>query len=143
MSILERAGIDQCVKFYLIKNDEVPKIGPDTDFFVAPQKHVTLTIPNGTTLTTRDVVVLGSLTIQSSDMTNTAIKGVFTARDVFISGLCAVRNIQYTARNQYITRGGQAFRKEIQDLFIEWLDIQAEYSQKSGLKSVLDRSFLY
>jgi hypothetical protein len=121
-----------------IPNDAVPtRSGEDTDLFVGKNKSITMTLANGTITRFRDVVVLGELTIQASDPTNIATKPRLIARDFFCAGDLLLKTVDFQWRNGHLAKNRIMFRNELQELFLEWADIQRESVARIGLKSIL------
>ncbi len=110
--------------------------GEDTDLFVGKNKILTLTLVNGTETRFRDVVVLGELIIRSSNPENTAVKPRLAARDFFAPAILSTTNINIRCINFYQPKNTEAFRRELQELFLEWLHIQKESAKQIGLKSI-------
>lgn len=136
--MLVSAGITRCMNFYSIKDDQTPsEIGPDKDFFVGSNVHITLTIPNGQTIQVRDVVVLGKLSIKSTNMNNSSDKALLIANDIFAPGNLEMKYVNLNFRNMYQPKNVQLFKQELQDIIIDWFRFQRESTEKIGLKSVL------
>ncbi|MGD2169116.1 MAG: hypothetical protein PVI40_02610 [Chlamydiota bacterium] len=136
--LLASAGISQCMKFHSIKDDEIPsEIGPDKDFFVGSNVHVTLQIPNGETFRVKDIVVLGKLTVKSTDMENTAAKSSLVAHSLFVPGHLKTTNIKLSCKSLYQPENVLKFKEELQGLIIDWFKIQRECAEKIGLRSIL------
>jgi hypothetical protein len=126
------------MNFYSIKDDQTPsEVGADKDFFVGPNMHIVLTIPNGQTIQVRDVVVLGKLTIKSSNMENLSAKGSLIAHDIFAPGNLEMSYVNVKCRNMYQPKNVQQFKQELQDIIMDWFEFQRETVEKIGLKSVL------
>jgi hypothetical protein len=137
MSILSTRAPSRWADFLSIPDDATfTGTGEDTDLFVGKNQSVILTLSNDATRRFRDVVVLGELTIQSSDPTNTAIKPRIIARDVFKPGALSLNNVSVHFRN-YSSTNTEVFHRELQQCFLDWLSIQRESAQELGLRSIL------
>lgn len=138
MSMLVKAGITQCMNFDSIHDDQIPnEVESDKDFFVGPNVHATLIIPNGQTIQVRDIVVLGKLSIKSTNMENSSEKGSLVAHDIFTPGNLEMSYVNVKCRNMCQSKNVKQFKQELQDLLIEWFQFQRESVQKIGLKSIL------
>jgi hypothetical protein len=138
MSMLVSAGITQCMNFYSIKDDQKPsEVGAGEDFFVGPNVDITLTIPNGQTIQVRDIVVLGKLSIKSTNLDHSSAKGSLVAHDIFAPGNLEMNYVNVECRNMYQPKNVQQFRQELQDKIIDWFKFQKESAEKIGLKSIL------
>jgi hypothetical protein len=85
--MLINAGMNQGMNSYSIQADQMPiEIAADKDLFIGPNVHITLIIPNGQTIQVRDILVLGKLSIQSSNMEDASIASSLVARNIFIPG---------------------------------------------------------
>lgn len=126
------------MKFYSIEDDDVPsEINPEKDFFIGANKHITLTIHNGETIRVRDIVVVGKLTIKSTNMENTAVKGSLVANDLFAPGSLQASNINLNCRNFYQPKNTKKFKEELLDLIIDWFRCQREHAERMQLRSIL------
>jgi hypothetical protein len=138
MSLLLQCAPSRWVDFLSISDNPTPThSGEEVDLFVGKNKKVTLTLTNGTQTQFRDVVVWGELVLQSSDPQNVAIKPKIIARDFFAPAKLTIGNINVVCGNFYQPKSPEAFRSELQGLFIDWLDIQRESVGRIGLKSIL------
>lgn len=141
MSLLSQ--LSQCApsrwsEFLQIRDDQAQATpGENNDLFIGKNKKVTLTLNPGTETHFRDVVVLGELIIQSSAPENTKAKPLFTHRDCFVPGKFTATNVKFYGRNLYQPKNNTEFRKELQALFLEWMNFQRESVEKLGLKSIL------
>ena len=138
MSLLVKCAPSRWADFLSIPDDAMTtRSGEDVDLFVGRNKSVTITLNNGSETRFRDVVVLGELILKSSDSENTAVKPKLIAHDFFAAAKLSVNNVRIECRNCYLAKNIEAFRSELQELFMEWLDIQRESVARIGLKSIL------
>lgn len=134
---LASVGITQSIKFYAIKDDQIPDgPGADKDLFVGLNSNFTLRINNGQTMQFRDVVVLGNLTISSADVSS-SIRGSLVARNVFAPGNLTVDHAEVKCGYFYQPKNVREFKKELEETILDWFQFQKECSQKMGLKSIL------
>jgi hypothetical protein len=141
MSLSVRYSISRCVDFLNIADNAIPTTsGEDKDIFVGENQKVTITLANGTISKCRDVVVLGELTIQSSNPENTAVKPILVARDFFIPAKFSIKNVGVCSRHFVQPKNNDEFRKNLQECLLDWLDFQRESVKKVGLKSILEPS---
>jgi hypothetical protein len=137
MSIFDNVGISQCLSFYTIQNDCQPtEIAADKDLFVGANVQATLTIPNGKTFHARDIVILGTLTIQSYIVDKSLGKGSLVARNFFTTGRIDMSYVDVKSKNRSVL-SRKKFEQELQDKIIDWFIYQKECVDKIGLKSIL------
>jgi hypothetical protein len=138
MSLLVKCAPSRWADFLSIPDNAIPtRSGEDADLFVGKNKSITLTLTNGTETRFRDVVVLGELVLKSSEPENVAIKPKIIARDFFVPAKLSMGNVSLQCGNLCFHKNPETFRSELQELFIEWLDIQRESVSWIGLKSIL------
>lgn len=115
-------------------------IGPDEftqaneDLFVGKNKNITLTFPNGSITSFRDVVILGKLTIQAANKEDSDNKPKVVARDIFNEGNFSIQALELNCRN--ITTDPNLCT-HLQEIVLEWQGIQREAVAKAGLKPIL------
>lgn len=138
MSVLLQCAPSRWGDFLCIPDNASPScLGEDVDLFVGKNQTVTITLKNGTETRFRDVVVWGELILKSSDPNNINTKPEIIARDFFVPANFTMSNISIKCRNYYQPKNPETFRNELQELIIEWLDIQRESVARIGLKSIL------
>ncbi len=138
MSLLAKCAPSRWGDFLDIPNDYFSKSkGKDQDLFVGQNATLRITLTNGTVSHFRDVVIWGDLIIRSSNPENIAHKPSFIVRDFFAPGHLHVENVDITNRRFHQHKNTDAFRQELQDLFIKWIRIQRQYVNDIGLKSIL------
>ncbi|HSX03569.1 MAG TPA: hypothetical protein VLG76_02445 [Rhabdochlamydiaceae bacterium] len=134
---LKNCAPSRWVDFSNIKNDQMPSgYVENEDLFVGKDAECTLTLTNGTTYKVKDLVVLGKLTIKSSNPADHLNQPMIIFRNMFIAGNCSFYNTISEAENcLQCTR--RAFFEELDRLFLEWSDIQRETTKQMGLRSIL------
>jgi len=138
MNVLAKCEPSRWAAFLSIPDNATPtRSGEDVDLFVGKNKSITLTLPNGTETRFRDIVVLGELILQSSNPDNTVVKPELIANDFFSAAKLVVKNVSIKCRYLYLAKNREVFRSELQELFMEWMDIQKESVARIGLKSIL------
>jgi hypothetical protein len=137
MNLLEACRPSRWIDFLTIDDNDPQQVIAGQDLFIGLNQHITLTIPNGATINFRDILVIGKLTIQSSDINDTVNKGKIIANDIFAPGDVSSINIHLKCRNYYQPKNRLEFRRELGELIIDWLAYQREITNKIGLKSIL------
>ena len=140
MSFLAKCAPSRWADFLCIKDNTIPtKSGDECDLFVGQNKSVMLTLDNSTVTKLRDVVVLGKLIIKDSDPTKNAHKPLLIIRDLFTPEELLVSHVDVHARSYEKLANYDTFRRNLQELFLEWLNIQKESAAKIGLQSIFVR----
>jgi hypothetical protein len=138
MSLLVECSSSRWVDFLSIPDDAATTVpGEDNDLFVGRNISVTMTLINGTVTKFRDIVVLGELTIQSSNPGNTAVQPSVIARDVIVASKFQIDSVGLQSNNISILKDTTQFRNDLQRLFLEWVDFQRESVRAIGLRSIL------
>ena len=138
MNLLDQCSFSRLVDFLNIPNDASPTdLSEDQDLFVGIGKQVTITFPNGITAKFRDLVILGTLTLQSSDPSNLALKPSIIARDIFAPGKFNLDNLKLQCRNQWIPKNIAHFHSKLEESLLERISVQKESVNKIGLRSIL------
>lgn len=136
MSIVSKAGFDQCLKFYAASfQDKLPLvIGEDKDLIIGRAQRVVLQVEEGTCISLRDIVVFGELTIAScSEMQ----RAHMVARDVFIGGKLSITSMEMKVRNTFIAKSTDAMQSELSDIVTTCFDMSRQMQQQMGLRSIL------
>ncbi|MCI0381905.1 MAG: hypothetical protein L0207_02495 [Chlamydiae bacterium] len=123
------------IDFLTISDDSVPNLN-NPDLFVGKNKEVTITLNNGSTSQTRDIVVLGKLKIQSSDE-DQLLKPKLIFQNCIVAGKLHCYNIEFNGEDIVVFESNEEFRKKLFQLFIEWTELQRESVEKIGLTSIL------
>lgn len=90
---LIHSGLDQCFKFASISDDDLMlEIASNKDLIIGKNYKASLEILNGQTAKVRDIVVLGSLTIQSKNKGPDVEKGHLLARNIFTAESLTLTN---------------------------------------------------
>jgi len=138
MNSLTKCEPSRWTDFLSIPDNAVPtRSGGNADLFVGKNIKMTLTLTNDKEIRFRDVVILGILTIQSSNPEDEVNKPKLNVRDIFIPGKLLMDNISLKGRSQTLCTNIDTFRNNLQELILEWLDIQKENATRIGLRSIL------
>ena len=98
---LDPSTRQKCLEIQDDQEETTP--GPDCDLIIGPNVGMIITIPNGASLSYRDAIVFGQLTIQSKDIKDTANRASIIFRDNFIAGGdIKFINLKVSGRNQWI-----------------------------------------
>ncbi len=131
-------GIAQCFRCYSMPDDQLSlEIGEGKDIFVGINASGSIEIPNGETIRVRDVIVLGHLSITSTDLENVAVKGRLIARHIINCGRASFENVAIKSKSVTNLRNCQQFKEELREILMDWIVMQRESADKMGLVSVL------
>jgi hypothetical protein len=128
----------RCVDFLNISANTIPRLDEYEDLIVGENVSATMVLENGTLTKYRDIVVLGELNIQSSDLENTVVKPELVVRDFIFPAKLSIENVVIKCERFLQPKNIQAFRYDLEELcLLDWLDFQRESVNKIGLKSIL------
>ncbi len=137
-SSLTNMGVVQCFRCFSMPDDQLSlELGEGKDIFVGKNRRAFINIPNGQTLRARDVVVLGEISIQSTDLENTAVKGRLIARNIILPGHSSFKNVVLESACFYQPANSREFKNELQEFLMDWISFQRESADKMGLVSAL------
>ena len=104
------------LNFYMLKKGPSrTKPGENNDLFISSATVLTLTLENDAKIFYRDVVIWGTLIIQSSDPASIN-RPKITARDVFLAGECYVDNVNIELDNFVQAVNVDSLRERLQNV---------------------------